>query len=113
MSPNKFAAIDRAEDAGAEEKRKSKSEDESTPPIWFWKVIAALLGVTGIPAAIAILTVWSKLAVIESRIDGLSQALQASASLQADSASLRAQQAALAERLQRIEARLDRQAGAP
>lgn len=116
MSPPRIASMQDAEDllAGAEQRRAAPTEEESSrksPPEWFWRVIMATLGVTGIPGLGIIVVLWSRLAVIEDRIDGLRQAIQSAVTMQADVAALRAQNAALADRIMRIEARIDRQPG--
>lgn len=90
---------------------KGEERAATSPPAWFWRVIMATLGVTGLPALGVIVVLWSRLAVIEDRIDGLRQAIQSSVAMQADVAALRAQNAALADRIMRIEARIDRQPG--
>ena len=116
MSPPRFTTIEQADEAGAgAEEMHGKGEERAAtiPPAWFWRVVMAVLGVTGLPALGVIVVLWSRLAVIEDRIDGLRQAIQSSVSMQADVAALRAQNAALGDRLQRVEARLDRQVGTP
>lgn len=112
MSPPRFTTIEQADEAGAEEMHgKGEERAATSPPAWFWRVIMATLGVTGLPALGVIVVLWSRLAVIEDRIDGLRQAIQSSVAMQADVAALRAQNAALADRIMRIEARIDRQPG--
>lgn len=114
MSP-RITTIEQAEElvAGAEVAvmRSDTETERKTPPEWFWRVIMATLGVTGIPGLGIIVVLWSRLAVIEDRIDGLRQAIQSAVTMQADVAALRAQNAALADRIMRIEARIDRQPG--
>ena len=115
MSPARITTIEQAEElaAGAELRHGTNTDEDTrrTPPEWFWRVIMATLGVTGIPGLGIIVVLWSRLAVIEDRIDGLRQAIQSSVAMQADVAALRAQNAALADRIMRIEARIDRQPG--
>lgn len=116
MSPLRFTTVEQAEElvAGAEVaamRNNAEETERKTPPEWFWRVVMATLGVTGIPGLGIIVVLWSRLAVIEDRIDGLRQAIQSAVTMQADVAALRAQNAALADRIMRIEARIDRQPG--
>lgn len=89
----------------------ARPPQKATPPAWFNRVVWQIVTITGIPAAIAILTVWSKLAVIEIQIGDIRESLKGASELKTEIAAMRAQQDALESRLLRIEARIDRQPG--
>lgn len=105
MSPQHLQQLEQEQDARPPQNQKA------TPPAWFNRVIWQIVTITGIPAAIAILTVWSKLAVIEVQIGDIRESLKGASELKTEIAAMRAQQDALENRLLRIEGRLDRSDG--